>query len=88
MGRTTMRAVSPWRSAFRLDLFRPASVRGPVESRALRRLDSICTTFNDVDIVFLSFSIAFPIGFDHACLVSLAVWAGMSLKMGRWELCT
>ena len=44
----------PWRSALRLDLFLPASLRGPVLSRALRRLDSIWTTFNDVDMISLS----------------------------------
>ena len=51
-----MRAVRPWRRALRQDLFFPASVRGPVESWALRRLDSIWTTFSDVDIGSLPFT--------------------------------
>ena len=45
-----MREVRPWRSAFRLEVFLPASVRGPVLCWALRRLASIWTTFSDEDM--------------------------------------
>src|ERR1035438_6467515 len=74
--RTTMREVRPWRSAFRLGVFFPISVRGPVLCRALRRLASIWMTLRgDDNGVLLA-------GIEHRSLVNMAGGAGMLLKMG------
>lgn len=41
-GYAVMPAARPWRKEFRLDRLLPASERGPVLRRALRRLAAIC----------------------------------------------